>query len=204
MARMNEAKLPYITGYNIWLGRAMLVVWALLVVHYLLALGLGISFYGLANYFSPFLSDLPIFDRLEAYYAGYPTKLAQAREFYLVNNGVLFPAVAICLVSALVGFPPLYRKLEKRVVEDKDGIDARDMQKNVKTDFFGVLFFSLTWGAGVIKLFGYTELPEQGIGRGFLVIVGQFFILVFLFVMPEILASSLHIVFHRNNRMRDL
>ncbi|MBK8177019.1 MAG: hypothetical protein IPK66_17695 [Rhodospirillales bacterium] len=204
MAPLQKDMFSHLAKYNLCIGRMMLGVWALLVVHYILGLVLGVSFDGVANYFAPFLADLPIFPRVAAYYAHNPEALAQARSFYLVNNGIFFPALAICLISALANIMPAYRAIEQRIEQEEQKTEARKKWKDVRTSVFAVLLCFYIISALVTKLAGYTQLPEQGVGRGFAVILGQFLSITFILATPHIIAPSLYTVFHTNNKRNTL
>lgn len=188
MHKYQTRSFSYTTKRSLWLGRIILAVWALLVLHYLAVFGLGISFNGLASYFAPFLADLPIFERLRVYYAHDPQGLAQARNFYLVNNGILFPALAMCLINSLADIVPNYEYLKRN--DSKRLTESRQTRKGVLSDIFSIVFFSCGVAAVIGKLAGYYELPETGIGRGFMVVLGHFFVIIFFFILPQFIALT--------------
>ncbi len=166
----------------------MFVVWGLLIVHYILALWLRVPFDFLADIFAPYLSDLPIFDRLDMYYMHNPEALAQARAFYLVNNGVLFLMLAIGLINALIDVVPTYRKMRRQADQCTDQEQCTTEKQNEKLGHVGgVLLLIALATAVILKLCGYTELPEQGVARG-VAVIAQFFLFLFISLIPTELA----------------
>lgn len=199
MNRIERNGFSFLTLYNLSLGRIVFCVWGLLVIHYIFVFDVGISFPSLSKLFTPFLSGLPLFDKLEVYYAHDPITLEKARMFYFVNNGVFFLVIAIYLVNSLIGICSLYQHYKKTIPEHGKEITCK-LQAELHRYFLGMPVGFLLTCAVVAKLIGLSELPEQGIGRGFIVFIGQFSVFIFVALIPSTVALFLYKFFqHKNN-----
>jgi hypothetical protein len=163
---------------------------------FLLQIGLGISFTPIAAAIAPNFPHLPIFELLDRYYATDEAALAEAKAFYLVNYSIYFPASAILIACTIVETWYLCRSPRYLTFIPTQRIPTIQAARPVAAySSIGTLLLIVVVYAGLtVEQIRLYTLPEQGIGRG-LLIVGELFGLFLPLAASTVIAVLYHFKF---------